>query len=108
MNKLRKLIGLAKGKSWKYRIKLNNQELTEEWNNWIIIPAEGYIEMEAYGPIQIVEIDWIDITPIEIKKMGKLIPDKTTDYFYEVTSLLSDLKIDFTVQEKIIRLKNVG
>ena len=95
----------AKGKPWKYRPKLIDEELSEDWSNWIMIPIEGYVELEFYGPYRTKEIEWIEIDPIEIKRIGKLIPERIIDHRNEVTLLLTNLDIDFTVQDRIIRLK---
>lgn len=108
MEKLRIFSESVKGKPWKYRPKLIDQELAEDWSNWIIIPAEGYVELKSYGPIRLTEIEWIEINPIEIKRIGKLMPERTIDHRNEVTLLLTNLNIDFTVQDRIIRLKNGG
>lgn len=100
---LNDLLLFLKGKPFTYRLKIQNESLSSEWSNWLIQPTESYIEAERQGPYAIKEIEWIDINPIEKKRLGRLIPETSVDHTTEVLKILESMEIGFFIIDKTIR-----
>ena len=89
----------------RFRPKILNQDLEESWGNWMFIPAEGYVEFERFGPIRISDLEWLDIDPIEVKRIGRLVPDRRIDHSDVLLQLLSQVNQPFEKYGGKIRLK---
>lgn len=103
MESLFEFIQLIRGKPWKYRLKVKNQPLLDSWNRFLISPTTSYIESDG-GPYSIHNLEWIDINPVEIRYIGKLVAPKTIDHTNELVELLSKQGLDFKATENFIRL----
>ncbi len=53
------------------------KETISKWSNWLAFPSDGYGEIQVTGPFLIREVSYIEVNPIEIRKIGRLVPDKT-------------------------------
>lgn len=62
------LIPLLRNKTCTYRLKIKEQSLIHECSPWLIASTESYLEGETQGPYAVSEIEWIGISPFEIKK----------------------------------------
>jgi hypothetical protein len=92
---------------WQYRIKQVNKDLPSNWSKWIINPSGNYVETETSEPVLISEIDWIEINPIENRRIGKLVADKKIDHSYEIFGLLDDMIVDYLIYNDNIRINPV-
>jgi hypothetical protein len=95
-----------KDKPWQYRLKLVDKDFPSNWSKWIINPSGNYVETETSEPILISEIDWIEINPIESKRIGKLVADKKIDHSSEICRLLDSLIVEYLMDNGMIRIKN--
>ncbi len=77
-----------------------------EWGSSLNFPVEGYIEPEHIGPIKMNQWLWLEIDPIEIVVVGKLVPDKKIDHQTEVVRFLEENQIAFMKNNEFIRIDN--
>ncbi|WP_243346979.1 DUF6678 family protein [Parabacteroides sp. FAFU027] len=92
------------GKPWQYRLKLADRDISSNWSKWILNPSGEYIETENSEPVLISEIEWIEINPIENKKIGRLVPDKTINHSSEICQMLDNLNIEYCVDNGIVKI----
>ncbi|MEI9955280.1 MAG: DUF6678 family protein [Ferruginibacter sp.] len=102
---LNNLILFFKDRSYRYRIKIKNEPVHDEWSSWFILPSESYVETEKDGPIAIADIEWIEIDAVEIKATGKLTPPKITNHTATVINFLKSESIDFIETENHLQIK---
>jgi hypothetical protein len=55
------------------RAKFKQDETPSKWG-WFIVLVPGYIESSAYGPVPSWEVEWVEIDPIEQRRIGRLVP----------------------------------
>ncbi len=80
---------------------------TSEWVNSFSFPVEGYIEPMSVGPIKITQWKWLEIDPIEKRKIGRLIPEKEINHTKEIIDTLKDNEIDSFYDGHLIKIKNL-
>ncbi len=91
-------------KPWTYRLKIIYEPIVTDWSNWVITPTETYIEAEKQGPYQASQIEWIDINPIEIKVIGRIMPEKEINHSDQIIQLLEDHSIVYKIAGDVIRV----
>ena len=77
-----------------------------EWDHGFFIPVEGYLEPSSLGPVPIREIKWFQIDPIEVKVIGRLVPDKKIDHSKNVGTYLTNNSIEFTWEDGLFQIEN--
>ena len=97
-------INSRRGKPWRFKLKIKEEPLAEEWSQWLICPTPGYLEAAEQGPYSMRKIEWIDINPVEFRKPGRLMPVKEIDHSAEIIKMLNDTGIQFSLTEGIIRI----
>ncbi len=73
-----------------------------QWNHWIIIPTDGYIEISGSGPFSISLIKAIKLNPIETRYIGRLVPDKKIDHSMTILQKLELANIQYQLDESLI------
>lgn len=48
------------------RLKLLSASEPEPWGNWLIAPADGYLESPVCGPWPWREVEWIEVEPVAL------------------------------------------
>lgn len=79
-----------------------------DWGGSINFPVEGYIEPEHVGPIKINQWLWLEIDPIEVLVIGRLVPDKKIDHQSDIIYFLEESQIAFTKTNEYIRIENTS
>jgi len=79
---------------------------TSKWDNNFNLPLEDYIEPMSIGPIKISQLKWLEINPIEIRKIGRLMPEKEINHTKEIIDNLNDNKVDFYFDGSLIKIEN--
>ncbi|MEO6252016.1 MAG: DUF6678 family protein [Ferruginibacter sp.] len=85
-----------------YRLKIKNESLDAAWSTWLGHPSDTYIEAACQGPYSINDIEWVEINPVEKKRIGKLVPDKEFDHSEEIIRLLYRLSFPYMITDGII------
>jgi len=88
--------------SWFY----NPDYETTKWVEYFNFPEEGYIEIPLTGPIKTTQLKWLEINPIEIKKIGRLIPEKEINHTKEIIDILNEENIIFSFNQSFIKINN--
>ena len=95
-------IHALKTQPFKYRLKIKNQSITENWSNRLAQPADSYIEAENQGRYALDDIEWIEINPIEKRLEGEPGKTKVYDHSAFIIQLLDNLTFPFMVTGGII------
>lgn len=90
-----------KTKPFKYRLKIKNQSISDNWSSWLGQPVDNYIEAEIQGTYSVDDIEWVEINPIE-KIEAEKIKTKEYDHSAAITKLLEDLTFPFMITGGII------
>jgi hypothetical protein len=85
------------------RIKWSRDSEVTDWTTFFIVPVDGYIE-GLCGPIPVREVDWVDIDPIEIQEVGRLVPQRRVDHTAELVSDLTQHGIRYEQVEHGFRI----
>lgn len=80
-------------------------ETVSKWSNWLTFPSDGYGEIQVTGPFLIREVSCIEVNPIEIRKVGRLVPDKKIDHSIELRDALTKAGIEFEEIDAIFRIR---
>jgi hypothetical protein len=86
------------------RVKLADENHEREWAQVIFAPVDGYIEGGGTGPVPMREVEWIDIKRIEMKHIGRLVPDKPIDHTEMIQTALDKNEANYEVLEDVIRI----
>lgn len=79
---------------------------TTDWSNWLTFPAEGYGEIMRYGPFLLRDVAYLEIDSVELRKLGRLLPEKRIDHADELESALHGEGITFSKNGSIFRTTN--
>ncbi len=74
------------------RVKLKNGYVSD-WRALFTFPTDGYAEIG--GPFLIRDILYLEINPIEVKHIGKLVPNEYINHSVELRNFLIESKIYF-------------
>ncbi|RZJ56531.1 MAG: hypothetical protein EOO55_04995 [Hymenobacter sp.] len=86
------------------RAKIKEDDVPSNWSRWFIIPVPGYVEASSFGPMPRREIQWLEIDPIEIKHIGRLVPPKSIDHTTDILQILDRASIVSEIIEGRIRI----
>ena len=79
-------------------------DLIIENNSWVIIPTDRYIEFSNTGPITFNQIKWVDIDPITLETIGKMISPKITDSSEQIINEITKSNLLYSFNDNKIRL----
>ncbi|GGG52620.1 hypothetical protein GCM10011378_31070 [Hymenobacter glacieicola] len=86
----------------KIRLKVYHEELATEWRGGFGLPTRGYIEVS--GPERISDIEWIELDPIVVTYIGRLVPPKVTVVIDEIILGLNNEGIEYKTVKGSIRV----
>ncbi|GAA4026627.1 hypothetical protein GCM10022409_08240 [Hymenobacter glaciei] len=85
------------------RIKLRHDATPEAWGNTgICIPVSGYIEVQGPWPFR--EVEWLEINPIVMKHIGRLVASKRWNHSDAIVSFLQTEGVGYSIVEGMIRI----
>ena len=90
-----------KTKPFRYRLKIKNTPITDNWSSWLGQPGDNTIEAEVQGIYALDEIEWVEIDPIE-RIEGEPIASKENDHSAEIVKLLEEVEFPFMVSDGVI------
>lgn len=79
------------------RAKFKHKETPSKWG-WFIIPVPGYVESSAYGPVLERTVEWVELDPIEQRRIGRLVPPQILDH---TPALLQQLAV-YGIQSQLV------
>jgi hypothetical protein len=85
------------------RAKFKQADTPSKWG-WFIVPTAGYVESSAYGPVPSREVEWVEIDPIEQRRIGRLVPPLIIDHTPALLQQLTVHGIPAQVIEGRIRI----
>lgn len=88
-----KLTEILKGIPCTVRIAFRDGTKTE-WAKSLFLPTQGYGETGKYGPFRLADVAAVEINPIEIRRVGRLVPDRKIDHTQVLVSALQSAQID--------------
>ncbi|TGE20995.1 DUF6678 family protein [Hymenobacter metallicola] len=86
------------------RAKLRDQHTPSAWSRWFTLPVPGYIEASTYGPVPKREIEWIELDPVEIWHIGRLVAPKHIDHTPAIYQQLQSEGVTMQMVEGLIRI----
>jgi hypothetical protein len=86
------------------RVKLWNRDTPSTWSRMFILPVRGYIEVSDYGPLPKREIEWVELDPVEIWHIGRLVPPKHIDHTPAIYQQLQSHGVAMQIVEGLIRI----
>ena len=72
------------------------------WTRGIGLPTTKYIEL--HGPWPFREVEWLEINPIVVEHIGRLVKPRRYDYLNDIIALLQLEKIPYSVVEGMVRV----
>ena len=101
MDKIQKVADLVNQLGCPVRIKPKEYS-SETWTTGIGLPTNNYVELN--GPWAFRDVDWLEINPIVMEHIGRLIKPKRHDHINEIISLLKLEKISCSIIEGMVRV----
>ena len=103
MRDIKKVVALVNSLGCKPRVKLKHTDLPEAWGNMgVVLPVRGYIEV--IGPWPFREVEWLEINPIVMEHIGRLIKPKQHNYLNDIVTLLQLEGVPYSVIEGMLRV----
>ena len=62
----------------------------------------GYIEL--HGPLPFRKVEWLEINPIIVEYIGRLVKPKQHNYTENINSFLQSQDIAYTVLDEVVRI----
>lgn len=88
----------------KFRIiDINGNILGNRWTNFMINPTGKYLETSE--PIPYGQVKEVHIDPIESRQIGRLVPNKIIDHTLFICKLLEELKINYSIEDRIFKIQ---
>lgn len=95
-------IHALKTQTFKYRLKIKNQLITDNWSSWLGQNGDGFIEAENQGTCSVDDIEWVEINPIEKRIEGEPMKIKEYNHSAAITETLENLTFPFMINDGII------
>lgn len=103
MSAIEKVAALINSLGCNPRIKLKNDITPETWGNTgICVPVNGYIEVQGPWPLR--EVEWLEINPIVIEHIGRLVAPKRWNHSDAIVSFLQTEDVSFNIVDGMIRI----
>jgi hypothetical protein len=102
MNKLEALADFLRQLHCQVRLKHEAYETPEAWAGGIGLPVRGYIELHRPWPFR--EIEWLEINPVVIEHIGRLVKPKQHNHLEEIGAFLFARSGAHLTNEGIIRI----
>ncbi len=89
-----------------FRVKLLNSEEVSSWEKSLGPLYEiPYLELPGSGgPVRLVEVEWLEIDPIEQQYCGQLVKNRLIDRTVEIEQCLNSLRVLWTKEQAYYRI----
>jgi hypothetical protein len=84
------------------RLKRKLNDLPDSWGNGIGLPVRTYIEINGPWPFR--ELDWLEINPVVMEHIGRLVAPKRHNYLNDIIELLNSEEIPYLIIEGMVRV----
>src|ERR1035438_3257615 len=84
----RAVVDVLRSTHCRFRVKWSQNPEATQWERWLIVPTEGYIETGSLGPVPVREVDWVEIDATEVQEMGRLVAPRRIDHTAELVQHL--------------------
>ncbi|UOG75805.1 hypothetical protein MTX78_04215 [Hymenobacter tibetensis] len=102
MNRLLAIQKLVYDVCCQIRLKVYNEDYITDWKSGFGLPVEGYIEVS--GPERISDVEWIELDPVVVTRIGRLVPPKVSIILDEIIQVLQQESIDYQVVKGMVRI----
>ncbi|WP_324678810.1 DUF6678 family protein [Hymenobacter sp. GOD-10R] len=105
---LKKVSDLIVKTNCSVRLKVIDNSEPERWGGMVGFPSMNYLEIN--GPVHVGEIEWLDIDPIEVKHIGRLVKPKIIDHQDSLSSSLEEVGLEYVIVDGVFRIfiKNIS
>lgn len=102
MTHIEKIATLSNKLHCQARLKLKLSDSPEAWGSGIGFSVRTYIEI--IGPWPFREVDWVEINPVVMEHIGRLVAPKRWNHSEQLIMLLKSEHVNYSVAEGIIRI----
>jgi hypothetical protein len=106
-DKLESFTDFFKTTKCEIKVKVIGQKESTIWNSWIIRLELNYLEFENLGPLNINQVEWNDINPVEQVYIGRLTSPRQIDKTESIKNYLENKSIPYTLSNNFIRVINI-
>ena len=107
MTSIEKIATLSNRLNCQPRIKLKLDDAPEAWGYMgIYLPVSGSIEL--HGPRSFGEVEWLEINPVVIEHIGRLVAPRQWSHLEQIVSLLQSEGINYSIIDSMIRIPFTG
>jgi hypothetical protein len=90
-----RLEAILSGPGYALRLKTKADPEPERWGEWLGVPVPGYVEITGPWPVR--KVEWIEVNPVVVTQLGRLVPPRVTDYTLPLTQQLTEAGLPFVV-----------
>ncbi|MBH8569845.1 hypothetical protein KB206_13210 [Microvirga sp. STS02] len=102
MKRIEKIAALSNQLHCQPRLKLKRDAIPEAWGSGIGLPVRTYIEI--IGPWPFREVEWLEINPIVMEHIGRLVAPKQWNHLNTLVSLLQVENVEYSIVDGMIRI----
>ncbi|MBF9142375.1 DUF6678 family protein [Hymenobacter properus] len=102
MRRIEKIAALSNQLKFQARLKLKRDDGPEAWGSGIGLPVRAYIEI--IGPWSFREVEWLEINPIAMEHIGRLVAPKQWNHLNALVSLLQVENVYYSIVDGMIRI----
>ena len=99
---IEKIAALSNKLHCQARIKLKHNDLPESWGSGIGFPVRAYIEINGPWPFR--QVDWVEINPIVMEHIGRLVAPKCWNHSGQLIALLETEHVNYSLVDGMLRL----
>ncbi|WP_460500061.1 DUF6678 family protein [Hymenobacter agri] len=102
MSLIERIAALSNKLHCQARLKLKSTDLPESWNSGIGFPVRTYIEINGPWPFR--QVDWVEINPIVMEHIGRLVAPKRWNHSEQLIALLEAAHGSYSLVDRMIRI----
>ena len=84
------------------KLKLQLNDLPESWGNGIGLLVRTYIEI--IGPWLFREVNWLEIKPIVMEHIGRLVAPQRWNHLEQIITMLKGEHVNYSLVDGMIRI----
>lgn len=99
-----KIVAILKDYPCKCRLRISRTDITTEWGSPIFEPSPSYVELMQFGPVAKRDIEWLEVDPVVMQHVGRLVPPKRKDFMNDLLQRFEDEGIKVILSDKYLRI----